>query len=328
MTVAGVKRVLARFRGARVLVLGDLVLDEFVWGKADRISPEAPVPVVWAQERSYMPGGAANVVNNIASLGGQASLCGVVGEDMYAEALIGALRDRGVDTEGVLADAERPTTVKTRIIAAHQQVVRVDWEKTHPLTHAGGERLLEAAARKIRDVDAVIVEDYGKGVVTPHVLKRVIALARRHRKIVTVDPKVEHFSYYKGITAMTPNEREAAAGAGLKIEADADVDKVGRRLLERTRAEGVLVTLGEKGMKLFRGKAVTHIPTSAQEVFDVSGAGDTVIAVFTLALAAKVRMRDAAKLANVAAGIVVGKIGVAVVTPEEICSLWQRRRLS
>ena len=324
MTVKGVKRILARFRKARVLVVGDLVLDEFIWGSAERISPEAPVPVVWAQRRSYMPGGAANVANNIAALNGQVALCGLVGEDMHAGALLGCLRDRGVQTEAVVAEAGRPTTLKTRIIAAHQQVVRVDWEKTHPLTDASRRRLLAAVRRKMPEVDAVIVEDYGKGVVTPGVLKGVIAAARRHGRIVTVDPKVDHFGYYKGITAMTPNEKEAAAGAGIKIATDADVDRVGRKLLKSSGAQGVLVTLGEKGMKLFRGRRVTHIPTVAQEVFDVSGAGDTVIAVFTLALACGVRMEEAAEIANVAAGIVVGKVGVAVVTPQEIIDMAHR----
>ncbi len=324
MTAKRLKDILARFHKARVLVVGDLVLDEFVWGKAERISPEAPVPVVWAEAQSYMPGGASNVANNIASLAGQAALCGVVGEDSYADVLLGRLRDRGVDTDGILAEAGRPTTVKTRIIAAHQQVVRVDWEKTHPLTDASARRLLEVVRRKMPEVDAVVVEDYGKGVVTPSVLKGVIAAARRHNKIVTVDPKIEHFGYYKGITAMTPNEKEAAAGTGIKITTDADVDKVGRKLLKKSGAQGILITLGEKGMKLYKGTRVTHIPTVAQEVFDVSGAGDTVIAVFTLALASKVRMEDAAEIANVAAGIVVGKIGVAVVTPDEIVTTWHR----
>ncbi len=326
MTAKRLKDILARFREARVLVVGDLVLDEFIWGKAERISPEAPVPVVWAQTQSYMPGGASNVANNIASLGGQASLCGVVGEDSYADVLLGRLRDRGVDTDGVLAEAGRPTTVKTRIIAAHQQVVRVDREETHPLTDASVRRLLEVVRRKMPDVDAVVVEDYGKGVVTPAVLKGVIAAARRRDKIVTVDPKIEHFKYYKGVTAMTPNEKEAAAGAGIKVTTDADVEEAGRRLLARSGARGILITLGEKGMKLFKGSRVTHIPTVAQEVFDVSGAGDTVIAVFTLALASKVRMEDAAEIANVAAGIVVGKIGVAVATPQEVIRMAHRIR--
>ena len=324
MTVQSVKEILARFPKARVLVVGDLVLDQFVWGKAERISPEAPVPVVWAETQSYMPGGASNVVNNIVSLGGQAALCGVVGEDAHADTLVRILRDRGVDCDGILAEADRPTTVKTRIIAAHQQVVRVDWEKTQPVTGAGARRLLEAVRRKIGNVDAVVIEDYGKGVVTPFLLKQVIGLARRHHAIVTVDPKIEHFGYYKGITAMTPNEKEAAAGAGIKIVTDADVDRAGRRLLKTSRGEGVLITLGEKGMKLFRRGRITHIPTVAQEVFDVSGAGDTVIAVFTLALACKVKMEDAARIANVAAGIVVGKVGVAVVTPQEIVAMWRR----
>ncbi len=324
MTAKGVKKILARFAKARVLVVGDLVLDEFVWGNAERISPEAPVPVVWAQDRSYMPGGASNVANNIASLGGRAALCGLVGEDMHAASLVGCLRDRGIDVEGVMSEIGRPTTVKTRIIAAHQQVVRVDWEKTHPVTPATSRRLLAAVRRAMPGVDAVIVEDYGKGVVTPPVLKGVIAAARRNGKIVTVDPKIEHFGYYKGITAMTPNEKEASAGAGIKIVTDADVDRAGRKLLQMSGAQGVLITQGEKGMKLFKGRRVTHIPTVAQEVFDVSGAGDTVIAVFTLALASKVRMEDAAEIANVAAGIVVGKVGVAVATPQEISDMAHR----
>lgn len=319
-----VKKILKRFDAARVLVIGDLILDEFIWGKADRISPEAPVPVVWAHEQSYMPGGASNVANNIASLGGKVSVFGVVGDDENGRVLSEKLRQKGVDCDGILVDPGRRTTVKTRIIAGHQQVVRVDWENVDKLPPEKTEEFTEAIRLKMKKADAVVIEDYGKGVITPRVLESVISFARRSKKIVTVDPKVEHFSYYKGVTAMTPNEKEASAGAGIKIETDADVDAVGWKLLKKLRMQGVLVTLGEKGMRLYKDGRITSIPTVAQEVFDVSGAGDTVISVFTLALASGVRMEEAAMLANVAAGVVVGKIGVAVITKEEILAALER----
>jgi D-glycero-beta-D-manno-heptose-7-phosphate kinase len=337
MSKDAVRSILARFKKARVLVVGDLILDEFIWGKADRISPEAPVPVVWAQSRSTMPGGASNVANNIASLGGQAFLCGVVGEDKNGQVLMEQLQQKGVNCDGIILDPGRPTTVKTRIIAAHQQVVRVDWEETRVLSAEKISLLMETLKNRLPDVDAVIIEDYGKGVVTPRVLKNIIALAKRHKKIITVDPKIEHFSLYKGVTAMTPNEKEASAGSGIKIADEPDVDRVGWALLKKLGCEGVLITQGEKGMKLFsakggpasggKGSSVIHIPTVAQEVFDVSGAGDTVISVFTLALASRVNMVDAAIISNVAAGIVVGKIGVAVVTQKEFLNAWTRLKI-
>jgi D-glycero-beta-D-manno-heptose-7-phosphate kinase len=341
ITKETVRKILARFKKTRILVVGDLILDEFIWGKADRISPEAPVPVVWAQSQSTMPGGASNVANNIASLEGSVFLCGVVGEDKNGQVLIEQLRQKGVNCDGVILDPGRPTTVKTRIIAAHQQIVRVDWEEAESLAADKISLLMDSLKSRLPEVDAVIIEDYGKGIVTPPVLKNIIALARRYKKIVTVDPKVEHFSLYKGVTAMTPNEKEASAGSGIKISNESDVDRVGWSLLKKLGCEGVLITQGEKGMKLFsakgarlparqgfasggKGPSVIHIPTFAQEVFDVSGAGDTVIAVFTLALASRVNMVDAAKISNVAAGIVVGKIGVAVVTPEDLLGAWTR----
>ena len=315
---ANVKKILARFDSSRILIIGDLILDEYIWGKADRISQEAPVPVVWARSQSHMPGGASNVANNIASLGAKAGLFGIVGEDKNGSILLDKLKLKNVDCDGVLTDSLRPTTVKTRIIAAHQQVVRVDWEEIDKLSVDKTVELTEAVENKIKEADAVIIEDYGKGVITPHLLKNVISLARKYKKIITVDPKVEHFSYYKGVTAMTPNEKEASAGAGMKITCDADVDNIGWKLLKSLKMKGLLVTLGEKGMKLFKDGRIIHIPTVAQEVFDVSGAGDTVISVFTLALACGASMEEAAILSNVAAGVVVGKVGVAVITKDEI----------
>jgi len=320
-----VKKILTRFSRAKILVVGDLILDEFIWGKADRISPEAPVPVVWAQSQSFMPGGASNVANNMASLGAHVSLCGVVGDDKNGNILMNKLRESGIDCTGVVVDTLRPTTVKTRIIAAHQQMVRVDWEHIAPLSKEDINKVTELIRQKLDDIDALVIEDYGKGMISPHLLKSIVSLARKHKKIITVDPKVEHFSYYRGVTAMTPNEKEASAGSGIKITSDADVDRAGWRLLKKLNCGAVVVTLGDKGMKVFEEKrSVFHIPTVAQEVFDVSGAGDTVISVFTLALSCGLPIREAAELSNIAAGIVVGKVGVAVVTKEEVLDGFNR----
>ena len=313
------KAIIQKFPKARVLVLGDLILDEFIWGKVERISPEAPVPVVLVNSESFMPGGATNVASNIASLGGIALICGIAGDDKAGRTLDLELRKRGVDTSGIIVDAHRPTTVKTRIIAHHQQVVRVDREKSGPLDDALLEQILTFIRARIETVDAVIIEDYGKGVIVPRLLTRIIPWARKYKKIVTVDPKIDHFSYYKGVTCITPNEKEAQGGSGVIIKDNADIERAGKKLLKELDLESCLITRGENGMSLFErdGKSI-HIPTVAQEVFDVSGAGDTVIAAFTLALASGASKLEAAHLSNFAAGIVVSKVGTAVVTKEEL----------
>ena len=309
---------LARFPKARVLVVGDLMLDEFVWGRVSRISPEAPVPVVWVQSESVMPGGADNVANNIRALGGQVAVVGVVGNDRWGATLLADLASRAVDTGGVVR-AARPTTVKTRVIAHHQQVVRVDREQREPLTSAVIDKLTRVIEGRLGEAGAVIIEDYGKGVITRQLLERVVPLARRRRKVLTVDPKEEHFDLYRGVTALTPNRGEAGAAVGRELEGDADVRRAGHEILARLGCEGVLITLGEDGMWLFeQGGRQARIPTVAQEVFDVAGAGDTVIAAFTLALAGGASMEQAARIANTAAGIVVGKLGVATASPAEL----------
>jgi len=310
--------VLRHFRQAKVLVVGDVMLDEFIWGKVNRISPEAPVPVVWVQSESIMPGGAANVANNLRSLGAQVSLIGALGYDRWGALLLEELLRRGIDTGGTMK-TNRPTTVKTRVIAHHQQVVRVDRERQEPLTSQVADRLTQNILERLPQVDAVVIEDYGKGVVTPRLLETVIPAARRQKKIVTVDPKQEHFQLYRGVTALTPNRAEAGEAVGRELKSDADIDRAGEEILRRLGCEGLLVTLGEDGMRLFEhGGRATTIPTVAQEVFDVAGAGDTVIAAFTLALASGASMEEAARVSNYAAGIVVGKLGVAVVTPDEL----------
>ena len=318
MDNATVNGLLQRFRSTRVLVVGDLILDEFIWGKVSRISPEAPVPVVWVQRESVMPGGAANVANNLRALGGQVSVVGLIGEDRWGELLLGELADRAIETSGIIR-AKRPTTVKTRVIAHHQQVVLVDREQPEPVPDGAMGRLIEAVRARIADADAVIFEDYGKGVITRKLLESVIPAARAARKIITVDPKEEHFDLYQGVTALTPNRQEAGAAVGRELKGDADVQRAGREIVQRLRCSACLITLGEDGMWLFeQGGRQTRIPTVAQEVFDVAGAGDTVIAAFTLALASGSDMARAARIANYAAGIVVGKLGVAVATPEEL----------
>ncbi len=311
---------LKRMAKTRVLVVGDLILDEFIWGSVERISPEAPVPVVRVERESAMPGGAANVACNVRALSGQASLLGVVGQDGGGKRLKQELEGRGISTEWINTDPRRPTTRKTRVIAHHQQVVRIDRERTDRVGGAVLDGLLEGAREMIPQVDGVIVEDYGKGLIHPQLLKPVVALAKKYRKVITVDPKEEHTPYYRGVTALTPNKKEAALAAGMPITDEASLLRAGKKIVSKLKPEVLLITLGEDGMCLFSrgGRKPLKIPTVAREVFDVSGAGDTVIAAFTLARAAGASFPEAAMLANAAAGVVVGKIGVATCSPEEL----------
>jgi len=319
--------IISRFSKCNILVIGDLILDQFVWGDVSRISPEAPVPVVWVRSESFMPGGAANVANNIHALQGKVYLAGVVGMDENGRILTEEIKKKGIDTEGVIVDGKRPTTLKTRVVAHHQQVVRIDKEMVEPLDGVFIGQIIDYVREIINKMDAIIIEDYGKGVIVPGLLEEVLKLAKHYKKIITVDPKEEHFLYYKGVTSLTPNHHEAANAAGLKIKGLEDVTKIGKILLNRLRCESILITLGENGMQLFEKDGnITHIPTVAQEVFDVSGAGDTVIAAFTLALAAGANMIDAAHISNIAAGIVVGKIGIAVATKEELLERIKKHR--
>lgn len=328
------RRIVRSFRRAEILVIGDLILDEYVWGSVERISPEAPVPVLWAQKRTFAPGGAANVAGNIRSLGGRATLLGVIGGDGNSRILLGELKKRKIGTRGVIVEPGRHTTSKTRILAGHQQVVRVDWEHTHDLGRSLNARLLEFVEKNIDAYDAVLIEDYGKGVINIGLLEKLISLANARGKIITVDPKEENFRYYRSVTAITPNRKELEnAVRNLKLQdganrfrartdklfRDSDIDSAAREILDYLDLDAILVTLGERGMKLLeRGGRLSAIPTRAQEVFDVSGAGDTVIGAFTLALCAGASRLEAAQLANIAAGIVVGKLGTATVEAEEL----------
>ena len=308
----------SNFKRVRVLVIGDLILDEFIWGHVSRISPEAPIPVVWVKSESFIPGGACNVASNIRALGGKADVVGVIGNEGRGRMLVDLLKDRGIGITGVLKDG-RPTTLKTRVIAHHQQVVRIDREDVMPLPNNTQKKLVKTIASKIKSVDAICIEDYGKGVITPELVQEVVRLANRDGKIITVDPKEDHLSYYKNVTALTPNNHEASTLTKIPIRDDVSLKKAGSKLLNLLKCQQVLVTLGESGMCLFqKGRKPVKIPTLAQDVFDVSGAGDTVIGTYTLALALGSTPLEAAHLANCAAGIVVGKVGTATVAGPEL----------
>ncbi len=318
---------LRRFSGTRLLVLGDLMVDRYIRGRVDRLSPEAPVPVVDVKEEDFMPGGAGNVAANIARLGGRPSVIGLTGEDHDGDALLEALTLRGVDVDGVVRSSLRPTAVKTRVIAGHQQVVRFDREKRDALPSSILNALLSQVKERLPSVKGLVLSDYGKGLITASVVKTVLGWAHRAGKFVLVDPKIEHFLRYRRVDCLTPNLKEATEGLrSLPPKTDADVDALGRRILKRLRVKSVLITRGERGMSLYLDNGtVHHIPSEAQEVFDVTGAGDTVISVFGLALAAGSTLVEAARLANAAAGVVVGKLGTATVTLAELKKALSRR---
>jgi D-beta-D-heptose 7-phosphate kinase/D-beta-D-heptose 1-phosphate adenosyltransferase len=317
------KRLVARFKDKSILVVGDLMLDQYVRGSVSRISPEAPVPVVRVTQESFIPGGAGNVADNLASLGARVSVVGVLGDDEAGRHLAEDLRARRVSVEGVITDRWRVTSQKCRIVAERQQVVRFDRETADPLSRESEGQLLARLSSAMLSAQAVILSDYGKGVIGPKVLNTAIRLARKRGIPITVDPKIEHFRRYRGVTCLTPNLHEAWTGMrrapkpGLPA-----LENLGQDILRALRPQSLLITRGPDGMSLFKpGARPTHIPTRAREVFDVTGAGDTVISVLTLALAAGASILQAAQIANHAAGIVVGKLGTAVTTAEELAEV-------
>jgi rfaE bifunctional protein kinase chain/domain len=309
-----------RFPATRVLVVGDIVLDHYIWGKVSRISPEAPVPIVNVTRENLLLGGATNVANNIHALGGAVSVCGVIGKDEAGRQLLQLLQKQGIRTEGLIVDPARPTTIKTRVLAHSQQVVRFDRETKERIERDAHRRIFDYVGRQVREgLDAIVLSDYCKGMVTSDLVRDIVRLAKKHKVIVSVDPKVSHFGMYSGVTILTPNINEASIGAKIEIDNEQSLLKAGALLLKRLKCEAVLITRGEQGMSLFEhGGRVTHIPTVAREVFDVTGAGDTVISTLTLGMAAGSTMVDAARLSNFAAGIVVGVVGTATVKPEEL----------
>lgn len=304
-----------------ILVVGDTMVDKFIWGKVSRISPEAPVPIVEVKSETQTLGGAGNVASNITSLGAKAYIVTVIGDDLNGLCMKEMLEDKNINADYVVVDKQRPTTLKTRIVASNQQVVRVDKEVKGAFSDKTEDNILQSIDEVMKKVDGVIISDYAKGIVTKKVFKRIITLAKKKKIPVTVDPKVENFKKYKHVTCMTPNTKEAIEGMNaqlLGIKTDADIAALGKKILKVLQLGSVLITRGEKGMTIIEKNKVTHIPTRAKEVYDVTGAGDTVIATMTLALSAKWSLAEAAEIANFAAGIVVGKVGTATVTIEEI----------
>lgn len=314
-----VRTVLETIRDKRIAVIGDFMLDRYLWGSVTRISPEAPVPVVEVTDDAERPGGAGNVVLNLASLGISSSAVGVVGNDRYGEVLVQLLKEKGADTSGLHVDITRPTTAKTRVIAEDQQVVRVDRENTQELNAEAEEALKHHIDRILQEVDAVILQDYNKGVLTSGLIEHILDRARELDRIVTVDPKREHFFDYYGATLVKPNLREAEGALNRPLRSEASVTRAGEELLVRLQSRMVLITRGSEGMSLFaENQAPCHIPTRARTISDVSGAGDTVISTLTAGLVAGLDGCRAAQLATLAAGYVVGQVGVVPITPEAL----------
>jgi len=328
MDLKRLRQILDRASSKRILVVGDLMLDEFVWGKVGRISPEAPVPVVEVTGESFFPGGAANVARNLREFVERVSVIGLIGKDRSGQQLRELLTERKIDIADTLEEEKFRTIVKTRIIARNQQVVRVDRERiTKP---SGGQisKVVAAVKKKLANVDAIIFEDYGKGFVAGELVAQIAREARAAKKIVTADPNPHNLIDWSGMTAVKPNRAEAFLAAGMQSrdseiapKKDVDLVRAGKTLLQKWGTQYLLVTLGEHGMMFFeKGKHPHHIPTKARDVFDVSGAGDTAIAMFTLALTCDARPLEAAQIANHASAVVVGKLGTATVTHDELIS--------
>lgn len=317
---------LGHFPSVRVLVIGDLMLDRYIWGRVERISPEAPVPVVRVTRESLHAGGAGNVVANIRALGGMVIACGVIGQDQAGQRLKQELSVIGADAAGIVASSATVTTSKTRIIAHSQQVVRLDQEESEIPHDRVRTQLRRFVQRHINDFDVLVISDYGKGVIDAELLSLLAKLRERRQFVYLIDPKRRNFTHYRNATLVKPNKEEAGHAAGIEIHNESGLQQAGTRLLELWHAEAVLVSRGEEGMSLFKREgSAQHFPTAAREVFDVTGAGDTVLATCALALGAGATLEEATILANYAAGIVVGKVGTATASPTELRAALRER---
>lgn len=317
------QEIIQNFSRQNIIVLGDLMLDEFIWGEVRRISPEAPVPVVEVKRESWHLGGAGNVVSNLLALGAQASPIGLIGDDAAGHRLRQGFAERQASTAGLITDSSRPTTVKTRIVAHSQQMLRADREDRTPISATNEEQVSAAFQQALSTASAVIISDYDKGLLTPSLLQTAITVTQAQGKQVCLDPKIKNFLHYRRVNVITPNQLEAERAANLEILDDASLRTAAQRIREMLACQNVLITRGEHGMSLLaKDDSLTTIPTVAREVYDVTGAGDTVIATLTLALAAGAELYEAALLANHAAGVVVGKVGTATLSqPELLASL-------
>ncbi|MGA8180070.1 MAG: D-glycero-beta-D-manno-heptose-7-phosphate kinase [Desulfobacterales bacterium] len=315
---------IAKFDQARLLIIGDLMLDEYLWGDVDRISPEAPVQVVSVQNEDFALGGAGNVVNNVAVLGGKVSVAGVVGTGRNGQLILNMFNELGVDIEGIVKEPGRITTRKTRIIAvnhANQQVLRIDREKKQDISGSTLEKMARIIEDKMPDIDVVLISDYGKGLITERLLSQVIASAKKHKKMTIVDPKGQDFSKYSGVSLLTPNKKEAALASNVDIIDDPSLEKAANKILQSVDLGQLLITCGKDGMVLFeKNKDAFKVKAEARQVFDVSGAGDTVLAVLGLTIASGISIKNSLVVANAAAGMVVGKAGTATVSKQELAS--------
>ncbi len=303
----------------KIAVLGDIMIDHYIIGRVSRISPEAPVPILECMKDEYRLGGAANVAYNISSLKAKTYLIGIVGDDSNKKVLLDLLKDKDIDSSLVVTDESRPTTIKSRITSKKQQIVRVDKEVTTPITKAIEDKIISNFKTIVHDIDAIIIEDYNKGLLTERVITSVIEIAKANNIIITVDPKVDNFFAYKGVTVFKPNLAELSSNMNHKIDNDRDLQAIAWKLFKEIKARYLVVTLGEKGMLIFEhDKNIFSLPTYAREVFDVSGAGDTVISTITLALTLTDSVLESAIIANHAAGVVCGKLGTSPTNWEEI----------
>ena len=319
LNITRAAELVARMEGRRVVVYGDVMLDEFVWGDVTRISPEAPVPVVDIRRESVHLGGAANVLANLRALGARADVVGVIGDDRAGERVRAELRESGAAAESLIVEEGRPTTVKTRIIAHNQLVVRADRERRTPVEGRAAERIIQALGELLEGADALVISDYDKGAVTPGVLADVLPAARAAGVPALVDPKIRNFDAYRPATLVTPNHHEALRLTGAVDDTDEGMAAAARAIRARLGCESVLITRGERGMMLLEGDGEpTYVSTAAREVYDVTGAGDTVIATLAAALASGATLLEAATLANHAAGVVVGKVGTATASAAEL----------
>ncbi len=315
------EELLGAMKGKRIAVVGDLMLDRYIWGSVSRISPEAPVPVVDMETEQARLGGAANVAMNIKALGGEPVLVGVIGSDNSGKQLFEIIRESSFPTEGIVIDGTRPTTVKTRVIAHNQHVVRIDRELKADISFTIQQKIMDVLSHAIGSLDGIILEDYNKGVVVTSLIRQVIDLANRNGKIITADPKFNNFFEYQNVTVFKPNQKEAEEVLGTKFKSDGDVEHAGATILKKLGCRNVLLTLGAKGMALFEADGTcTRIPTRARNVQDVSGAGDTVISTLTMALGAGSGIREATVLSNLAGGIVCGYVGIVPIDPNELRS--------
>jgi len=314
------KEIIDKFKEKKILVIGDVMLDKYIWGEVSRISPEAPVQIVNVVKESFAPGGAANVASNITSLGAKAFMMGIVGLDTTKDRLINELKERNIDVSCIITDKNKRSIQKVRVFGRSQQLLRFDYEIKGYVGKETEDKMLEVIEKKLDEMDAIIISDYAKGTITKNLMERLMIKCKEKNKIIVVDPKPEHKEFYKDVTLITPNHTEAHKMTGYeeKDNADEEIESIGKKLMEELQSN-LLITRGEKGMSLFEKEGkTTHIPTFAKEVYDIVGAGDTSVATLTLALTSGASFEEAAIIANHAAGITVGKIGTSTVNIEEL----------